>query len=73
MCWGNCPAGTIEECGALCLTMGSCSGYVLDTVTEVGELAGSIAATANGDVDIEGIISGSADIAGNFILPICNA
>lgn len=54
------------------MTSGSCSEYVIGVVKEIGELAGSIASTAMGDIDIGGIVENTADIASQFALPICS-
>ena len=62
VCWGTCPAGT-TECGWLCLSSGSCTEYVMDTVAAVGELAAGIGKTAAGDIAVDEIISGSVNVA----------
>jgi len=45
----------------------------MGVVSDVADLVASVAQTAVGDVDIGGIISGSVDLAKNFVQPICGA
>jgi hypothetical protein len=44
----------------------------MKVVGDVAKLATSVAKTAAGDVDIEGLIEGSMDIAKDFVLPVCD-
>jgi len=75
VCWGTCPIPpTIDDkCGALCISEGTCTDYVMKVVGDVADLVASVASTAMGDIDVGGIIKGSVDVAKNFIFPVCNA
>ena len=44
----------------------------MGVVSKVADLCASIAKTAMGDIDVGGIISGSVDVAKEFVLPICS-
>jgi len=72
VCWDTCPSG-MYDCGALCTEdADGCTEDVLDMVKSVLELAGSVAESAVGDIDIEGLVEDSGDVADAYAFGICN-
>jgi len=71
VCWKGCPDSSYEVCGLLCLSVGTCSDYIMDTSSKVGASVQTFVEAGNGDPNMEDMVDGLVDVADAFVLPVC--
>jgi hypothetical protein len=74
VCWGACDTATHLDCGGLCIEKGTgtCSGAIMNMVTQGMKAAGSIASGAiSGEPDMNQIMGDLSGLGESLAFDIC--